>query len=172
MRSEAPPPATTNRKKATRTRRSGKAADRCHGFLRADARIRASLSTHISRAWGFDYTGGHLGEGRGPARFRRPVLVHRLVNNRGVSPAHDAPGGVLLLDAAHGLRLRRASWPGTPWTRRYPHAISQTEHWSRLPGRDSGGGTELLPVLFGKMGERMGDDLDGATALGGPFRRL
>ena len=46
--------------------------------------------------------------------------MHRLVINRGVSPAHDAPGGVLLLDAAHGLRLRRASRPETPWPRRYP----------------------------------------------------
>ena len=27
--------------------------------------------------------------------------MHRFVNNRGVSPPHDAPG-VLLLDAAHG----------------------------------------------------------------------
>src|SRR3970282_324361 len=60
----------------------------------------------------------------------------------GVSPAHDAPGGVLLLDAAHGLRLRCASWPGTPWPRRHPHALSETEHLRRAAAV-SGPGTRL-----------------------------
>src|SRR3989304_4386526 len=58
---------------------------------------------------------------------------------RRVSPALGAPGCVLLLDAVHDCAFVVRLCQMTPMARRYPDAISTTDHWPTSAGSRLGG---------------------------------